>query len=196
LENRIGALAYVVGHFQEDAVNLGLLLVEQADQFVVLLDGFEGLDEDGLAAGARAVDYALNAALLFDFDGDYETLATDGDQFVLHCAVLGKLAQITSQRFLNLALLFFDFAADAGEFGRGAIFEGAVGLELVAESAEEAGEVYDGGGKLGYAGPSCFHGGGRVEGNLAPLGGAVDQQDNVADFQTFEYGSGNAGFFN
>ena len=78
-------------------MNLGLLFVEQAHQFVVLLDGFEGLDEDGLSAGAGAVDHALDAAFLLDFDGDHETLAADGDQFVLGGAAVGKAAEIAAQ---------------------------------------------------------------------------------------------------
>ena len=59
-------LAEARGHLQQDAVNLALLVFQQADEFVVLLDGFEGLDEDGLAAGAGAVNDALHAAFLLD----------------------------------------------------------------------------------------------------------------------------------
>jgi len=44
-----------------------------------LVDGFQRFDEDGLAAGAGSVDYALDAAFLLDFDGDDEALASDGD---------------------------------------------------------------------------------------------------------------------
>ena len=42
-------LADGAGQRDEDAVDLALLLVEEADELVVLLDGFEGFDEDGLA---------------------------------------------------------------------------------------------------------------------------------------------------
>jgi len=38
-------------HLQPDAMNLGLLFVRQANQLVVLLDGFQWLDEHRLAAG-------------------------------------------------------------------------------------------------------------------------------------------------
>ncbi len=41
-----------------------MLLVEQAHQLVVLLDGLERLDEDGLAAGGRSVRDALHAPAL------------------------------------------------------------------------------------------------------------------------------------
>ena len=113
-ENRIGADADALRHLQQDAVNLGLFFVKQAHQFVVLLDGFERLDENGLPAGTGSVNHALDAAFLFDFDGNNETLATDGDQFVLDSAAFRQPAEITTQRFLNEAFLFFDIAADAG----------------------------------------------------------------------------------
>ena len=139
-------------------MNLGEFFFQQADEFVVLLDGFEGLDEDGLAAGAGAVDYALHAALLLDFDGDDEAFAADGDEFVLHGAAFGEAAQISAQRFLDGAALLFDFAADAGEFGRGFVFERAVGLDLVAERAQEFGEVHDLSGERAHAAPVGAHG--------------------------------------
>jgi hypothetical protein len=74
----------------EDAVDLGLLFFEEADELVVLLDGFEGLDVDGLAGGAGAVDYAGDAALLLGFDGDDEAVAADGDEVFLGVAVGGE----------------------------------------------------------------------------------------------------------
>src|SRR5271167_3843548 len=52
-----GVLSDLPRHFREDAVNFGLLFIEQANEFVVLLDGFEGLDEYGLSAGTGSVDY-------------------------------------------------------------------------------------------------------------------------------------------
>src|SRR5271167_5024078 len=69
--------ADAAGHFEEDAMNLGELFVEQADEFVILLDGFQGFDVDGLATGAGAVNYALDAAFLLNFDGDDEAFAAD-----------------------------------------------------------------------------------------------------------------------
>ena len=47
--DRCGVFAERVGHGDEDPVNLGLLFIEETNEFVVLLDGFEGFDEDGLA---------------------------------------------------------------------------------------------------------------------------------------------------
>ena len=173
-------------------MNFGQLFFEQADQFVVLLDGFEGLDENGLAAGAGAVHDALHAALLFDFDGDDEAFAADGDEFVLHGAAFGEAAQISAQGFLNRAALFFDLAANAREFGGSFVVERAIGLDLVAEGAQEIGEVDDLSGESAHAAPVGLHGGGGMQTDLAPFGGAVDDQDYVADLGGFEDGSGDA----
>jgi hypothetical protein len=98
-------------------VNFGLLFFEQADEFVVLLDGFERLDVDGLAGGAGAVDDAGDAALELGADGDDEAVAADGDEVFLGCAVGGELAQGGAEGFFNDALLALLLAADAVQFG-------------------------------------------------------------------------------
>ena|SRR5664279_4735012 len=99
-------------------MDLGLFFIEQPDEFVVLLDGFERLDEYGLSAGTGAVDYALDAAFLLDFHRDDETLAADGDEFVLDGAAFGEFPQVAAQRFLDLTLLLLDLTANAVQFGR------------------------------------------------------------------------------
>src|SRR5579883_2750172 len=187
-----GALCDAASHFQQDAVDLGLFFVEEANEVVVLLDGVERLDEDGLSAGAGAVYDAGDAAFQLDLDGDDEALAADGDQLVLHGAAFGETAEVATQRLLDEAFLLFDVAADAGELGRGLVVEGAVGLDLIAEGAEDIGEVLDGGGESRNGGPR-FHGGGRAEHDLAPLGGAVDDEKDVADLGGFKRSAGDAG---
>ena len=72
-------------------MDLGLLVVEQAGELVVLLDGLHGLDEDGLAAGAGAVKDAADLALELGLDGDDEALAAHGDEVVLRAAAFAEL---------------------------------------------------------------------------------------------------------
>ncbi len=189
-------LTDVAGHGEQYAMNLSQLFVEQAYQFVILLDRFQRLDEHGLAAGTCAMHHALHAAFLFNFHGDNKALAADGYQFVLHGAALGQLAQISAQRLLNLAPLLFDVAANSRQFGRSAIFQRAIGLNFVAKESQELGEV-------GYcfrerpgAAPIGSHVGGRMQRNLTPLGGAVDEQHNIADIRGFEHGSTDARLLN
>ena len=95
-QDRVRVFSDVARHLQQDAMNLGLFFIQQADQFVVLLDGFEGLDKYCLSAGTGAVDHALHAAFLLDFDRDHEALAADGDQFVLHGAAFGEFPQVAA----------------------------------------------------------------------------------------------------
>ena len=45
----VGELADGAGEGEEDAVDLGLLFVEEADELVVLLDGFEGFHKYSLS---------------------------------------------------------------------------------------------------------------------------------------------------
>src|SRR5579859_3160547 len=84
--NFAGLRTDMLCHFEQDAMDLRQLFFEQPHEFIVLLDCLEGLDEDGLAAGARAVNDALHAPFLLDLDWNDETLAADGDQFILYCA--------------------------------------------------------------------------------------------------------------
>jgi hypothetical protein len=140
------------------------------------------------------VNYALDAAFLLDLDGDDEAFAADGDEFVLHGAAFGEAAEISAEGILDGAALSFDFAADAGEFGRGVIFECAVGLNFVAEEAEEVVEVSDLGGECADGAPLALHAGGGMEGDFAPFRGAIDDEDYVANLGGFEDGALNAGF--
>ena len=88
-------------HLHEDAMDLGLLLIEQADQLVVLLDGLERLNVDRLAAAAGAVHHAGNAPLPLRFHRDDEALAADGDQVFLRRAFTGESAQRLPQAALR-----------------------------------------------------------------------------------------------
>ena len=175
-------------------MNLRQFLIEQPHQFVVLLDGFEWLDEDRLPARTRAVHHTLHAAFLLDFHRDYKTLAANGYEFFLHRAALGQPAQISAQRFLNGAPLLFDLAADARQLRRGLVFQSSIGLDFVAEETQKFGEVDNLLRERAYSAPVGLHIRGRMQRNLAPLGRAVDQQNHVANFGGFQRGARNARF--
>ncbi len=147
-------LADPARHLEQDAVDLGLLFIEQPHQFVVLFDGLKRLDKYRLPAGTCAVDHALHTAFLLDFDWDYEALAAYGDQLILHRAALGQPAQIAAQGLLDRSPLALDLAPDSGQFGRGPVFERAVRLDLVAEASQELGEIGDARRKRRHRGPT------------------------------------------
>ena len=60
-------------------------------------------------------------------------------------ARLPQPPQVGLQRGLDEALLSFRLAAQVRQFGRGAVVERAVGQDLVAEEAQQVGEIADGG---------------------------------------------------
>ena len=58
-QDGLSVLSDLARHLEENAMDLRLFFIQQTDEFVVLLDRFEGLDEDCLSAGTCAVDDAL-----------------------------------------------------------------------------------------------------------------------------------------
>ena len=93
------------GKGDEDAMDFGLLFFNQADELVVLLDGFEGFDVDGLAGRAGSVDDAGDAALELAADGDDEAIAADGNELFLRLPVGREAAQRRAQRISDEPLL-------------------------------------------------------------------------------------------
>src|SRR5579863_1662343 len=190
----LGMRSDALGHLDEDAVNLRQFFFEKTHEFVVLFNGFQRFDENRLAAGTGTVNHSLHSALLFDLHRNDETLAANGDQLVLHGAAFGEAPQITAERFLNRAALPFRVATDAGEFGRGFIFERSIRLDLVTEVAKEFREVDDLGREAVNLAPIRSHCRRRILGYLAPFCGAIDDSDDVSDLQRFQRGSGDTGF--
>ena len=88
----------------------------------------------------------------------------------------------------------FDFAANARQLGRGLVFERSVGLNLVAEPAQEFGEVDDLVRESAHAVPVGLHVRRGMQHDLAPLRRAVDDQDYVANLGGLEGGAGDARF--
>ena len=189
----VGLLAEARSHFKEDAVDLALFIFEQADEFIVLLDGFQRLDEDGLAAGAGPVDNTMDATFLLGLDGNDEAVASDGDQLVLQRVAFREAAQIAAQRVLDGAALLFDLPANGGQGGRGVVIESSVRREFVGEIAKQRREILDGCAELLDGGPGLTHCLRRMRGGFAPLGSAVNEEDDVAKLGGLQRGSADAG---
>ena len=107
-------------------MHLGLLVFEQAHQFVVQLDGLQRLDVYRLAAGAGAVHHARHAALELRLHRNDKALAANRDQVFLRRALAGEAAQRRAQAALDRALLSLHLAADAPQFGRSIVGQRAV----------------------------------------------------------------------
>ena len=87
-------------------------------------------------------------------------------------------------------------AANAGELGAGVVGEVAVGVDPVAELAEERGEVAeeDGLGEGGDGGPARGDGGGGLGGESAPGLGELGEVEDLEELGGLEGGAGDAGF--
>src|SRR4029077_17174907 len=112
-------LAQALGHLLQDTADLSLLFFQQTHEIVVLLNGFQRLDEHGLPAGAGAVHHTIYALALLSLYGDDKALTADGNEFILYGAAFCQAPQIAAQRFLDGALLFFYVTADARELSGG-----------------------------------------------------------------------------
>src|SRR5215470_9897962 len=136
-----------------------------------------------------------HAPFLLDLYRDDETLATDGDQFILHRTAFSQPAEIAAQGFLNRAPLFLYVATDASQFRRGTVLQSPVGLNLVAERTEKVGEIRNRIRKSGDCGPWRSHGRRRAQRDLSPFSGTVHDQNDVADFSSLEGDAGDARLF-
>ena len=76
-------------------------LFGEPHQLVVQVDGFQRLDEQGVAAGAGAVDHAVQFAALPGDHRHHEALVADGDELLLQDALFAMGAQKALERFLN-----------------------------------------------------------------------------------------------
>ncbi len=139
--NGDGLLAQSSSHRNEDAVNFGLLLVEQADEFVVLFDRLEGFHEDSLSGRGRTVDDSGNLALELRFDRDDEAVAADSDEVFLGASAFAEALQRLAKTGFDGAVLALHGATDSTEFRRSIVVEAAVGFDLAAQETEEWGQV-------------------------------------------------------
>ena len=97
----IGVAAQPVGHLAQDAVHFARFFLGQAHQLVVEVDGFERLDEQRVAAGAGAVDHAIQLAALPGDERHHEALIADGDELLLQHAFFAVRFEEALERFLD-----------------------------------------------------------------------------------------------
>ncbi len=109
------------GEFAQDAVDFAGFFFGEADEFVVEFDGFQGLDEEGVAAAAGSVNHAVDAAFAAGDYGDYEAVVADGYEIFLQGAVGLMRAQEAFERMLDGLALLFDVAAEAAQGYAGVI---------------------------------------------------------------------------
>ena len=182
LADGIAVAAQAAGDFDQDAKNFAHLFFGEAHQLVIQVDGLDGLDEQGGAAGAGAVDDAIELAALAGDDGHDEALVADGDEFLLQNALIAVGTEKALERLLNGALLALDIAAQAVERHAGMIGHTAVGQYLAFEIFEERAEIADGLRAPAESRKAFGNGGER----RFRVGGAVEQREDGKNLLRFE----------
>jgi hypothetical protein len=173
-----------------------LFFVEEANEFIVLLDGLEGFNEDGLARGGRTVDDSGHLTLELGLDWDDKTIAADGNEVVLSAPAFSQATERLAETLFDRAMLAFHGAADAAEFGRCVVVEAAIGFNLATQEAEERGQIVveERGRELGDTGPVVAVTVGRRGDEVAPCGDAFDDGEKVAYLVRFKGGTVDASF--
>ena len=119
-------LADGLRHRDEDAVDLRLLLIHQAHEFVVELDGLHRLDEDGLSRRRGAVDNAGNLAAELCLYGNHKAVAANGDEVFLRAARIADCPQLPAQALFDGLVLAIHRLANARKLRRRGVGERAV----------------------------------------------------------------------
>ena len=133
-----------VRHLQQDAMDLARLILGQAHQFIVQVNGLERLHEQRVAAGTGAVNHAIDLAALSGNHRHHEALVADGDELFLEHAILAMRAQEAVEGFLDGFLLALDVATQAVERHAGVIGHAAIGQDLALELVQKRAKIADG----------------------------------------------------
>ncbi len=168
-----GVRAQARGELAQDAVDFASFFLGEAHQFVVELDGFERLDEKGVAAAAGSVNHAIDAALAAGDYGHHEAVVADGDEVFLQRAVRMMRAQEAFERMLDCLALLFDVAAQAAQRDAGVIGQHAAGKNLAAQLLRQLAQIGDGGAVRGQPGESLAGGDQNVRAPRRPDPAAV-----------------------
>jgi hypothetical protein len=177
-------------------VDFGLFFVEEANQLIVLLDGLEGFDEDGLTGGGRTVNDAGNLPFELGFDGYDEAVTPNCDEVILGAAAFGEAAERFAEAFFDSAMLALHRAADTAELVRGVVVEGAVRFDFATKETEDRSQVVveQWGRELGDAGPVVTGRVRRRAEEIAPGGDVFDDIQEMENLQSLKCGAIDAGF--
>src|SRR5690349_230885 len=176
-------------HFLQDAINFRHFLIQQANEFIVLLDRLKRFHKNCLTTGTRSMDDTLHAPLLFNLDWNDKALATNRDELILNTSSFSQASQVTTQRFLDLLLLLLNASSDPGQFGRRPIVERAIRKNLVSKTAQEPGEIQNAFRKLPDRAPAVAHRARRFIDNSPPFCRSIRDQHDIAYLGRFQRSS-------
>src|SRR6185437_12811269 len=183
-EQRRGAGADLSREFRQDAGNFGLLQIAQADVFIVQLDGFKRLDEHGLAAGTRAMQYARSAAALLGAHWQHESVVPQRDQLILEHALAAQTAKLRSYGTLDGHALRGAAAAKARELGAGGVIQRTVGEQRAPQGAPQIRGVGDFLCEHGQLGPLLPF---LAQERIGEAGGGIEESGDLDQLGTLKY---------
>src|SRR5215469_12887968 len=111
--------AQAIGHFAQDATNLGQLAVLHLHQLVVELNGFKWFEVQRSSRRTRPMHDALYAALLLGADRNHQTLIADRHQSILQDAGASEAVEQPLNGYLDLVPEPLNRPAHAAELGAG-----------------------------------------------------------------------------
>ena len=138
---RLGVFSDACRHLKQNAMDLRVLFLHEAHEFIILLNSFQGLDENRLSTGTGSMNDSVHAPFLIGLYRDHKALAADRNQLVLNGPIFGKATQIVTQRGLDLAFLLLHFAAQSRKLRRSVVVERAVRQDFAAEESKQQGKI-------------------------------------------------------
>src|SRR5204863_9119531 len=174
-------------HSNQNAVNLGLLFIEEPNQLVVLLDGVKRFNKYSLSGRRRTVNDAGYSPFELSFDLNDESFAADSDEIILGAAAFAQAAEGFAQALLDRMVVAFDRSANAAAFGRRFIVQASVRFDLAAQKTQERSEVVvkKGPGQVHDTGPVIAGGVSRRVDDAAPRSDAFDDCEQIPDLSGF-----------
>ena len=124
---------------RKNADDFGGFFFGKLNELIVGLDGFERLEENGLAGGAGSVHHAGNGAALLGANGYHEAIVAESDVVFAGVGIAG--AENLAERFLDRGARLADAGADAAKCGRGVVADFGVGKNRAANRGEEIAEI-------------------------------------------------------
>ena len=131
-----------IGEVAKDAQDFGGFVFGELNELIVGFDGFERLEENGLAGAAGAVDDAGYAAPLFGANRDDEAIVAKSDVVFGSFGVAG--AKNLLERFLDGIARLDNAGADAAERGRSVVANFGIGKDAAANGCEKIAKVGNG----------------------------------------------------
>src|SRR5580704_18676474 len=111
----------------------------ELNEAIIQIDGFERLDENGLAGGAGSVDDARNGAAIAGANRNDEAIVAESD--VVLAGRLTTCSKNTFERLLGFVARLSDARANAAQLWRSIVADFTIGKNRAADGGEEVTKI-------------------------------------------------------